>query len=67
MDSRAMVGMIMWVPSVIQPWAVLLKLGRFIPGACSSGKLGGFRSNSGSLKVMVLGALSKPPKGVATL
>lgn len=67
MDSRVMVGIIMWVPSVIQPWAVLLKLGRFIPGACNSGKLGGFRSNSGSLKVMVLGALSKPPKGVATL
>lgn len=56
-----------WVPSDIHPWAVLLKVGRLIPGSWSSGYLGGFRSISESLKVIPLGALSKPPKGVATL
>lgn len=67
MGSRGIVGRIIGLPSDIQPWAVLLKVGRFTPGSWSSGYLGGFRSTSGSLKVIPLGAFSKPPKGVATL
>jgi len=67
MGSRVIVGRIRWVPSDIHPWAVLLKVGRLIAGSLSSGYRGGFKSTSGSLKVMPLVVLSKPPKGVATL
>lgn len=65
--SRGIVGIMRGTPSEIQPWAVRLKVGRLAVGSCSSGYFGGFRSISGTLKVIPRGAFSKPPYGVATL
>lgn len=65
--STRIVGKMRGTPSEIQPWAVRLKVGRLAVGSCSSGYLGGFRSISGTLKVIPRGAFSNPPYGVATL
>lgn len=65
--STEIVGKMRETPSEIHPWAVRLKVGLLAVGSCSSGYLAGFRSISGTLKLIPRGAFSNPPYGVASL